>query len=102
MRDDRDNHILVGMDFEVEPPASGDAGPPEVGGLVVFLGPQGRMMKVEQEELKLFFERLPYVRRKAGVVLVGPPGETELHLRRFFAGRRARLSRAAMASSAVA
>jgi len=59
-------------------------------------------MKIGKQEVELFGERLANLHRKTRIVFIGSLSEAQPHLRRFFAWRRARISRAAMASPAVA
>src|SRR5437868_4172631 len=102
VRNDGQNDIFIALDFEVKAPVPGHSSLPYVERFAVFLRVQGRMVAIEEQETHLFPERLSNDNRHVPIVLVGFPGEAQLHVLSLLVWRLARASSAAIASSALA
>ena len=56
MGDEVNQAVKIVFNGEIKPPPSIDPGLPDTAGLIVFLGPKGRMAQVAEEMAKLFPE----------------------------------------------
>lgn len=102
MWNDRDDDVLIALDLKIKPPAPGHADLPQIRAFVIFFGVQRGILKIAQQEAKLFGKCLANLDGEVRIVPVSRLGEAESHLRRFFTRRLARASSAAIASSTVA
>lgn len=64
-----DDLVSVALYEKVEAPVAVDAGLPEATCLAVFLGMQGGVLQIDQEEPQLLFERLAHFGRSGGLVV---------------------------------
>jgi hypothetical protein len=99
VRNDREDRILVAIDFEIKSPIPIHPRLPKIFGSIELLGTERWMTEIRQQVIELLGKRLTDVGRKPTVVLIGPLRKANPHLRFGFAFT-ARDSNAAIASFA--
>lgn len=78
-----EDDVFIALDSEIEASVPRHPALPHVEGFAVFLGAQGRVIAVGEQELQLLAERSTDDGRQTCVILVGPFRKAQLHDRRF-------------------